>query len=225
MGKVLSLEKRLAEQEKFAETILTDPLTESLVGANELRKDPSTYGKPVGADDYYNSVMASEPMAKVRNEIYNDRLEEARQLGIAESPTVSNYDVVVNKFKQYIEAVRLLSLGKLESIAKKLATGLKFNLPEKLKKIIPYMLMQKAQSKEELGDEEKNALSAFQIFQQAYLRGAAEKARGSALYEDLNRAAAQVEFKYLSKKEQEKYLKANAPQATDGYEMQEAVNE
>ncbi len=223
MGKVISLEEKLAEQQRFAETILNDDLTKKLIGANALRSDPSTYGKPVGADDYYNTVMMSEPMNKARNGIYTEKSQRAKQLGIAESPTVSNYDVLERKVGQYEEAVRLLPLGLLEEIAKKLAKGLQFDLPEKLKGLTAYALMQKSQAGEELDDEEKDALTAFQILKQAYVRGAAEQARGNALYNDLNQAGAQIMFKYLPKEEQSKYLVAMKNAQADDYEMQEAA--
>ncbi|MFH1608300.1 MAG: hypothetical protein ABIA78_04170 [archaeon] len=205
MTEKISLEQRLKEQDKLAENILKSAFTQGVVGVNELKGNQAFYGT-VGADNYYGSIMDSGEVSKVRESIQKEKNQEAKRLGINESPVVSNYDIIFKGVKQAREFSALLPLGKLEELTKEVAKNFKFNVPEKFKEVRIDIMAQKMAEGGEISEEEKDVYRCYEILNLAYTRGVAEKVRVSAIYSDLNSEGGKIEFKYKPKEEQEKII-------------------
>lgn len=176
-------------QVKNLQSIVESEFNQKVIGANEIKLHPHSYGEigtSVGESNYM-SLVNSEDAQKIKAE-EKARLEKEREeLGIAESvPEPTNY-YVVKKVKEAIGiAMQTLSLEKLVASMKKSISGFKLDIPESLKKYSIMSLMPKLSKKQELNKDEKYASGLIESVKENYVKILALKQTESGYIESVN---------------------------------------
>ena len=195
----------MAEKQSKAETlrqILEEDFTLSVIGSNHARKNPFLYGElgVAGADAAYTKAMNSERAQKSREDIYKRKKIQGERLGVYGEPThPTNYDLALNVASAVHESMAMLPLGLLEEIVSGVADGLEVKVPDKLKMVTYDNLMEKVGKDGDLtalDDHEKKAIRLFDLFKQAYERGAALRATESNYFADINEEAKGIAESY-----------------------------
>jgi hypothetical protein len=183
---------------------LEDKFIQSVVGSNTIKSNPLMYGQLglQGGDITYDKAMFSEDANKLRQTIYSAKKAQGRGLGVFGDPSYpSNYDVSMQLAQQVNEVMQLGKLADLETQVKAVAKGFEFSVPAELKNYSVNDLMAKVQSGGTLDDNEKNALGAQGLLQEAYTRALALSAMQSNYFADLNADAKKIADVYKPKED------------------------
>jgi hypothetical protein len=191
---------------------LESKLIQNAVGSNLVKSNPHKYSGELGfqsAESVYDSSMSSDDAKKIKEQIYQGKINEGKQLGIAGEPTyTSNYDLSVQLARQLNEVLAIARISELEKSAKDVGAKLSFAVPEELKDYIPQELMQKAVNSEgkvdlkKLDEKEQHAFGFYQILSESYKRACALKTTQANYFADLNDEGMQIANLY--KKEEKK---------------------
>lgn len=208
MAKDKKSDKEPTREEKAVKT-LEDTFNLNLVGSNMLKREPYAFGQ-IGNDAgklSYRIGMQSDEGEKRRKAIYDSRLAEAEQLGIAEEPPMpGNYDVMNYTAKIINENQALLPLGDLEKAVSKVAGNLGFEVPKELRdkryadvqaEIMKRLGEANGDAKKVRIDEEDiDAQKMYQVLTQAYELGAAKKVFDANYLAPISGAGKKIAEKY-----------------------------
>ena len=209
------MEKEKTTQEKIAENLkatLESKFIQDVVGSNAVKTNPFMYGQLglPGGEEAYLSAMSSEEANKIRQDDYNQKIKEGKQLGVAGEPSyATNYDLSLKIAKQVQEIMTLGKLGDLEGIVKTVAKGFEFEIPENLKNYSMQEVLAKAMNEKgeidqtKLSEDEQKVLVAQQLLSQAYTRGVGLMASQSNYFADLNSQAKQIMDSYKPEEKSE----------------------
>ncbi|MFA5953397.1 MAG: hypothetical protein WC812_02285 [Candidatus Pacearchaeota archaeon] len=190
-----------------------------IVGANLVKANPNEYGsRGVNyVDPVYSQVMNSEAVNNIRLNEYQKSKQEYEARGVFGDPSyLSNPEISNLVIRQIDEVMEKSSLGELYSVVKKIAPGLDFKLPDKLKglsreEVINNVIKKGAITKEggldakKLSPEEQDYFGFYQLISNAYKEISALSLMNSGFYSSINAMGNQLGEKYFPKpKEKEK---------------------
>ena len=112
------------KQPSFLEKTLLAGHLMDVIGANALGT----------SDKFYDPVMQSTGVTAVRNQIYQQKVQNGKALGIAEKPPYPvNFDVIEDTTIQINEQFKKCNLGELYEIFQKIGAKIDVKLPNKIK--------------------------------------------------------------------------------------------
>lgn len=200
------------DRRERSRTNLEFKLYQNIAGSNQVKSDPFLYGQLglQGGEETYISSMDSEEIRKRKDQDYKQRRKEGERLGIAGEPAYpTDYSVSLRIVKQLEESKALLSLGELEEVIKNVASGLELSVPEEisvpeeLRDMFSYELMEKVAEGQTLTKKEEEALVRYELLSKVYNRCAAIRASRSGSFTDLKQMGEQISEKYRPKDSQQ----------------------
>lgn len=190
---------------------LESKFLQNSVGTNLIKSNPYLYTGELGyqsATSLYDQTMASDDSKKIKEDLYNKRLEQGRELGVADAPSpTSNYDVSVYAMQQINEVLQIARLGELE----KTVSGLGVKLPFQVGELSDYLttdLIKKGLDEsgkfdiKKLNEKEQDALAMHHTLSEYYKRACALNASKANYFSDLDAQGKKIADKY--KKEEAK---------------------
>lgn len=205
----MTKEKEVTPRESMKNLTLSTlerTLIQETLGSNLIKNDPFKYGQ-IGlesANSAYNALMFGEEVQKMKQEKYQEKQKKYNEMGVADEPSYpSNGDISYELIRGLESVMQVSFLEDLEEGVKKVAPGLKYDLPEELKGLSYEKVMKNATIDEEgklnlesLSDNEQKALVSYQIYREAYRRGVAMNIVNSNYFADLNEQAKQIMNSY-----------------------------
>lgn len=142
-----------------------------IVSANDLKKDYGVKGANIAEE-----IMSGENVLKAKQQIFEQRKEEAKTLGLAYNPEMpTNYETAKIAKQIDIEAKQVLTFGNLEKMAKESLPGLDLEVAEKFKNTTYASLTNKLTAAKgdftKLDKETQDALRYHTMLSEAYADG------------------------------------------------------
>ncbi len=191
---------------------LESKFIQSTVGSNLVKTNPYLYTGELGfrsAESLYDQTMSSDDAKKLKEQIFNQRIKEGKELGVAGEPSYpSGYDVSFQIMKQLGEVLSISRLAELEKAVQDSGAKLDFKVPDELKDYISSELINKSVGEDgkidikSLSKQEQDALGLYQVLSESYKRACALKASQANYFADLNAQGKQIADFY--KKEEKK---------------------
>ena len=195
--------KQIANSKKSLEKIVYQKVT----GANQLKSNPFEYGQLglSAGEKTYKEFHDDVEIKKIKDEIYKEKLEHGKALGVYGEPIYpTNYDVSIKIAEQVEEHKTLVPLKILEEIVKNLAKDFdfRFSVPEQLKEMSAVEILMKKQRGAKLTEQENDALSVYKILSDSYNRAVALKIGKRGYFADINAFSEQLAQKYKKPEKQ-----------------------
>jgi hypothetical protein len=188
---------------------LESKVYQAFIGANEIKNNPTRYGTIAteSADRGYSEFLRSGEANEIRGELYDAKKKEQRELGIAQEPEITDYEIA-KAVKGIIEqSMAVIPLGMLEESVKNVAKDLKIKIPKKFRDMTYEEFTKRAIESgavdkergldpDKLSESDRDYLVMYNTLRSAYDKGAAMEIMRKGYLAKENAIGRQISEKY-----------------------------